>query len=173
MHTTYLTIDGELIDLSDLRPLERAYFEEMVEHWHARIPFAKFADMVVGPPNPILARGHRVTHEVAAHPLYKAVRDLEGRLGVILGELRSEPRDLPADIDPTIDTWLPVSEAAAQRGVSVQSVRLALERGDLIGSSGRPRMVSGRSLARWEVNRTRQRAGRQKSSKKSAAVAPA
>lgn len=173
MHITYTTLDGELIDLSGLSPLEEAYFEEMMANWHGRIPFARFADMVVGPPNPILARGHRVTHEVAAHPLYKAVRDLEDRLGIILEELRADPGDLPADADPTLDTWLPVTDAAAERGVSVQSVRLALERGDLIGTSTRPRMVSGRSLARWEVNRTRQRAGRQKSSKKTAAVAPA
>ncbi len=173
MNITYETLDGELLDLTNLPRAEAAYFEMMMSNWHTRMPFGRFLNMVTGPENPILAPGNRVTHEVAAHPLYKAVRDLEDRLGIILEELRADPGDLPADADPTLDTWLPVTNAAAERGVSEQSIRLALERGDLIGTSTRPRMVSGRSLARWEVNRTRQRAGRQKSSKKTAAVAPA
>lgn len=158
--TTYETLEGELLDLTELPPQEAAFVNEMLDKLRARMPYREFSALVYGPRNPVLAHGHRVTREVAANPVYRAVRDMEDRLAIIHGELRPGPNDLPADTDPVTDSWVPFAKAAEEKGITVSALRLAVERGDVIGTTSRPRLVSARSLARWSVDRVRQGAGK-------------
>jgi len=157
MRMTYTTIEGVVLDLTGLSDEERAFFDCCVAAYRAGTAWATFMNMVRGMENPLLrATGGVITKAVYEHPLYRAARDLEDRLGIQQGFLRW---DSPL-VDPLQDEWVPVSEAAKRKGVSVQAIHLAIGRGELIARGTTRKEVSVHSLARWAPNATRQRAGR-------------
>lgn len=146
-----------MLDLSGLSAEERAFFYRCVAAYRAGAAWAAFMNLVRGMENPLLrATGGVTTQAVYAHPLYRAVRDLEDRLGIQQGFLTW---DAPL-VDPLQDEWVPVSQAAKQKGVSVQAIHLAIGRGELIARGTTRKEVSLHSLERWTPNAARQRAGR-------------
>ena len=155
--STYQTLDGEILDLTRLSPGELKYFNECYHLFAKRGDWGQLSDLVRGPTNPLLGPGRRITREVANHALYKAVRDLEDRLGILTGNLGAEPGDDPT-ADPLSDSLLSVAEAAALKGTTPTAVRKAIARGELIMKPTRPQRVSERSLQLWTVNPVRQRA---------------
>ncbi len=157
---TYTTLDGDVIDLTDLAPHERAFFDECyVAYRDNVVPFGAFLNLVHGDRNPALEPGRRVTRAVAAHPLYRSVRDLEDRVGIAQQALRPGPDDL-VDRDPLDDELIPHAQVAERLGVSLGAVYQAVERGDLVATAGRPSRVSGNSLRHWQVHAGKQHAGR-------------
>jgi hypothetical protein len=167
---TYTTLDGEVLDLSELTTEERAYFDRTYTTFRAgRLRWGPFANLVTGTENPLTrATGGRVTDTVWTHPLFRAVRDLEDRVGYRTGELvfECEADGDPAllEQDPIADTWLPSAQAAREKGVSLAGLHLAIKRGDLIARPAKPGgarlVVSRNSLDRWMPNEKYQAAGR-------------
>lgn len=161
---TYTTLDGVVLDLSDLAPGERAHFDRCYAAYRDGLPFAAFQDLVTGGANPLLAATYgRVTPAVWDHPLFRAIRDLEDRVGIRQGELAPEPNDDP-DSDPMADAWLATADAARSKGVTVPGLHQAIRRGVVIArpdrAARRRLLVSANSLARWVPNGARQAAGR-------------
>jgi hypothetical protein len=167
---TYTTLDGLVLDLTNLTDEERDYFDRSYEAYHADISWGRFNNLVAGPRNPLVrAAGGRVTHAVWDHPLYQALRDLDDRLGIRLGEVApSEGDDL--DSDPLVDEFVSVAEAARRQGVTVKAAHKAIERGDIVAGpampGGKRMQVSVNSLARWTPDPARQRAGRMAAEKR-------
>lgn len=154
---TYTTIEGVVHDLSGLSEEELAYFDRCVAAYRAGVAWPTFMDLVRGMENPLLRpTGGVITQAVYAHPLYRALRDMEDRLGIQQGFLKW---DAPL-VDPLQDEWVPVSQAAKQKGVSVQAIHLAIGRGELVARGTTRKEVSLHSLQRWTPNATRQRSGR-------------
>ncbi len=163
---TYTTLDGRTLDLTDLTAGLKAYFERCVTAFRQGMDWLTFSRLVEGTDNPLVREaGGRITREVWGHPLYQAVRDMEDRLGVAQGELLAEPGD-ETSRDPLADDWLPVSAAAAQKGVTVPGLHKAIARGDVIAhpqkAGGTWLFVSANSLARWTPNPVRQAARRKR-----------
>ena len=160
---TYTTLDGEVLDLANLKEGERAFFERVLALYRADAPYDTVFNLVSGEENPILEPGRRITAAVHAHPLWKAVHDLENRLGIKQGEIGAEPGDDP-DRDPVADEWLSTTEAAAAKGVTVVGLHKAIARGDVVAAPAKPggvrRVVSRNSLDRWTPNAVRQAARR-------------
>jgi hypothetical protein len=154
---TYTTLDGEVLDLAGLTGGERRFLNAVHRIYRERGDWLALTELVNGPDNPVIGPGRRVTREVANHPLYKAVRDLEDRLGILTGNLAPEPGDHPEQ-DPFDDALVSVAAAAAEKGTTTVAVRKAIERGDLVATKARPLKVSQRSLALWVVDSVRQRA---------------
>jgi hypothetical protein len=115
---TYTTIEGQVIDLTDLSPEERAFFERCYAAYRDNMPWLDFSLLAQGEENPIVCAAGKVTRAVMAHPLYMAVRDLEDRVGLRQGELEPLPGQR-WDTDPVDDQWLRVGEAAERKGVTV------------------------------------------------------
>ena len=113
--------------------------------------------------SPVLrTTGGLMTEGVWQHPLTRALRDLDARLGVLQGVYAHDQwTDDPPD--PAADQWIGVKESATRKGVSQVAISHALDRGDLIGRPRRPggkqRVVSLASLERWQPNEVRRRAG--------------
>jgi hypothetical protein len=162
--TTYLTLDTDVLDLSQLSDAERAFFDRCCAAYRAGTAYETFRALVDGPDNPLMRpnRG-RITAAVWQHPLYRAVRDLEDRLGIAQGEVGPAPGD-DLERDPLADEWLPAVEAAAQKGVTLAGLHKAIERGDVVAAPLRPGgvrlKVSRNSLDHWTPNRVRQAARR-------------
>jgi len=161
---TYTTLDGEVLDLGGLTPAEEAFLDVALAKYRDRVPYAQFAAFVYSTANPLLeTTGGRVTPEVYRHPLFRALRDLEDRLGILQGEIGAAPGDLP-DVDPVADEWIPVSIAARVKGVTVAGLHAAIRRGDVIArpakEAGRRLLVSRRSLEGYTPSAHRQQAGR-------------
>ncbi len=132
---TYTTLDGDVLDLSGLSDEELAYLHECLEAVLANEDFVKFSnERVNSAQNPLLrATKGWVTKQAVESPLYWALRDLEDRLGIQQG------RFLPADgnhPDRQLfdDEWLPVTEAARRKGVTVPGLHGAIRRGDVIAA---------------------------------------
>lgn len=90
----YTTLDGEMLDLSTLTDEEVAYFDRCYAAYRDGVAFFTFQDLVTGFQNPLLRDTEgRVTDVVWAHPLFRALRDLEDRLGIGQGELGPDPDD--------------------------------------------------------------------------------
>lgn len=123
----------------------------------ARGPWAELTEAVRGSANPLIGPGRRITREVANHPLHRAVRDLEDRLGILQGVVGAEDGDRP-ELDPLTDSLISINEAAAKKGTSTMAVRKAIARGDLIATQERPQRVSVNSLRQWAVDTVRQNA---------------
>jgi hypothetical protein len=164
---TYTTLDGDVLDLTGLGDYERRFFEQCYAAYHAgKMSWTAFSDVVAGRENPLLRdTGGRITREVMAHPLYLAVHDLEGRVGLRSGELSPAGEDLAGVArDPLEDDWIGPTEAAQRKGVTRAAVHHAISRGALVARSQRPGgawlKVSVNSLARWTPQPSRQRAGR-------------
>jgi hypothetical protein len=160
---TYLTLDGDILDLTSLTGAERAFFERILALWRERAPYDAVRELVSGPENPILEPGCRVTAAVHRHPLWRAVYDLESRLGILQGEIGPAPGD-EAERDPVADEWMPSAQAAAAKGVTLAGLHKAIERGDLVAAPAKPGglrvVVSRNSLDRWTPNPVRQAARR-------------
>jgi hypothetical protein len=85
-------LDGRILDLTELTDEERAYFERCVMAYRDGVSWEMFNRRVEGMDNPLVrAAGGRITDEVWNKNLFRAVRDLEDRLGIQQGEIRSEP----------------------------------------------------------------------------------
>lgn len=159
---TYVTLDRDVIDMTAFTPKERAYFDRCYAAYRDGMRWEAFMDRLVeGDENPLIEPGRRVTRRALDSPLFRALSDLGDRLGIVQDKLAPEPGD-DLHSEPLEDTGLPVPDAAEQAGVSVRAVYGAIDRGDLIATRTRPVRVSRRSLERWTVNRTRQRAGRRR-----------
>jgi hypothetical protein len=154
---TYTTLDGDVVDISELTLAERAFFDRCYAAFQERVDWGDFLNLVHGADNPALEPGKRVTKAAAAKPLYRATRDLEDRDGILTGRLAHEDG---AGVDPLEDSFVSVPQAARLRGVTTRAVYLAIERGDLVASKGRPVQISRRTLDRWVINETRQNARR-------------
>lgn len=99
MQTTlsYRTLGGHTIDLNLRSKDKRSFFERCYELYIAgrsSDDFTQLANLVAGPSNPLVKETHgRITNAVWEHPLFQAVRDLEDRLGIRVGELEEAPGD--------------------------------------------------------------------------------
>ena len=163
---TYVTLDSEVLDLRSLSEEERRHLEICVAAYRAGMDWAAFHDLTSGRGNPqIRNAGGPITRQVWDHPLYRATRDLEDRLGIRQGEVGPRPGD-DIDRDPLADEWIPVAEAATRKGVTVPGMRQAIRRGSVLArpaQSGTSRvLVSGNSLAHWNPDATRQNARRKR-----------
>jgi hypothetical protein len=160
---TYTDLDGEVLDLSTLSDAERIFFERVLALYRADAPYNHVRELISGEDNPILEPGCRITAAVAAHPLWRALRDLEDRLGIKQGYIGAMEGDDP-DRDPVADEWLSTTEAAAAKGVTVVGLHKAIARGDVVAGPAKPggvrRIVSRNSLDRWTPNPVRQAARR-------------
>jgi hypothetical protein len=97
---TYRTLDGAVLDLSELSEAEQAFFRHCEAAYRDGTPWGEFLALVGGQENPLLRpTGGWVTPAVWKHPLYRAVRDLGDRLGIQQGELAPGPRHA-VDRDP-------------------------------------------------------------------------
>ncbi|HEY3363975.1 MAG TPA: hypothetical protein VGK74_02830 [Symbiobacteriaceae bacterium] len=153
---TYTTIDGTVLGLGELVPEEATYFDRCVAAYRAGTAWTAFMSMVRGVENPLLrATGGIITQAVYDAPLFRAVHDLEDRLGIAQGALRW---DAPL-LDPLTDEWITVSQAAEVKGVSVQAIHGAIGRGELVATGTTRKQVSKRSLDAWSPVAIRQRAG--------------
>lgn len=92
MDTYYTTLKGERIDLACLSDTEQAFFWRCYAAYRANMPWGQFANLAERSENPVIAATDGwITSAVHAHPLYKAVRDLEDRLGLKQGKLAPDP----------------------------------------------------------------------------------
>jgi hypothetical protein len=162
---TYTTLDGDVLDLSGLGEDEQSFFARCYVSYRNGQPWESFMKLVRGTANPtIRASGGVLTRTTWNHPLFRAVRDLEDRLGIAQGHIAAAPGD---DVvgDPVADEWIPSVAAARLKGVSLPGLHGAVRRGDVVArraEHGRPRMlVSANSLERWQPNVVRQAARRQ------------
>ncbi|MGH2584819.1 MAG: hypothetical protein ACRDJE_07900 [Dehalococcoidia bacterium] len=164
METTYLTLAGDALDLSNLSDEQRMFFDRCYAAYSENMPWLEFAAMIAGHANPLVreARGW-VTRIVYDHALFQAVRDLEDRLGLRQGELEPED-DVDSEREPLGDEWISVTEAARRKSVTVSGLHQAIARGDVIARPARPGgswlVVSAGSLVAWQPNRRRQAAAR-------------
>lgn len=162
---TYTTLDGQVLDLTDLTDEERAFFDRVYGEYRAGAKWADVSNLIHGLENPLLtATGGRVTAAVWNHPLFQAVRDIEDRVGLLQGHLSPDPGSGDPAADPLRDDFIPAPQAAARKGVTRMGLHQAIRRGDVLArpapDNGRARLlVSVNSLARWQPNRVRQTAG--------------
>ncbi len=168
---THTTIDGDVLDLSDLTAEEAAHLRKATalvmaaleaEDSESVVTWRDFnARFVHTTKNPVLRKTDGfVTRESWSHPLYQALYDLDVRLGIQQGKMRA-PRHKRWLQDPRQDTFVPVSTIATQKDVQVKSVHKAIDRGDLIAHHGHfedgragPKaglMVSLNSAKGWKV----------------------
>lgn len=161
---TYTTLAGAVLDLSVLSADEREYLARCYDAYRGGLAWERFGALAAGPQHPLLrATRGKVTRAVWGHPLYQAVSDLEDRLGVLQGELEPEP-GADAARDPLSDEWIPTSDAAREKGVTLPGLHAAIKRGDVIARTardgGRRLVVSRNSLATWAPDAARQQAPR-------------
>jgi hypothetical protein len=160
---SYTTFRGDILDLSDLSAEERAHFDRCYLAYREGMDMSEYHNQFAyGAANPALqATGGWVTQAVWDSLLFRAVRDLGDRLGMSQGLLLQED---DWQSDPIEDTWVPVAEAAQQKGVTRSGLHAAIERGVLVARPRKPGgthlVVSARSLARWEPMHVRQEVGR-------------
>ncbi|MEX0781037.1 MAG: hypothetical protein WD557_00185 [Dehalococcoidia bacterium] len=157
---TYLTLGGQVLDLTNLAVEELAYLDECLTAYHSGESFEDFSrDRTFSARNPALAPHARVNAQNVDHPLLRAVFDLEARLGIRDGVFGLAPGH-DASTDPMTDTALAVTAAANEKGVTRETVYNAIERGELVATAERPVKVSANSLRGWQPAASRQRAGR-------------
>jgi hypothetical protein len=87
---SYLTLDGEVINLDGLTPEERSFLERCRSAYEAGMDWLDFSLLAQGNENPVVRAQGQVTDSVAGHPLYRAVWDLEMRLGIRQGEVAAD-----------------------------------------------------------------------------------
>lgn len=160
MTQTYTTLDGMVLDLRDLTEEERAFFERCYRGSREGGDWDSLAELVSGSENPLLRpTGGCITRSIAKTVLYRAVRDLEDRAGILSGGLGPKPGDEPAR-DPLEDAWLSPPAAALEKGVSLTGLHNTIKRGDVVAAPTKPGgswlVVSRNSLKHWSPNRRRQ-----------------
>lgn len=108
----YVTLDGAVLDLSGLSDGERAYLDRCVTAYRERIGWEQFRYLTLTAENPLIQQADgQVTPTVWAHPLYRAVRDLETRLGIEQRFVGPDPGDEPGR-EPFTETGVTSVEAA-------------------------------------------------------------
>ncbi len=160
---TYTTIRGVAVSLADLTEEQKNYLAGCYAAYQRGMRSAEFGNrFVFGLENPLLkTTGGMITQEVWDHPLFKAVHDLEFRLGIAQRNYAQED-GIDISSDPFQDEWIPVSRAAAEKGVTPNGIYLAVKRGDIVASQSGVMKVSARSLQNWHPDLIRQ-ASRKKS----------
>lgn len=160
---TYTTLDGDVLDLSGLDGAERAFFDRCYDVFRNRRPYDEIFALVYGAENPLLGDDRRITRAVREQPLWQAVRDLEDRLGIFQDQIGPMPGDEPGR-DPLADEWIPATQAAAEKGVTLAGLHKAIERGAVVAAPAKPGgvrlVVSRNSLGSWTPNPVRQAARR-------------
>ena len=177
---TYVTLEGEVLDLSGIGDEERAFLASCAAGYRAGMSWEGFTYLAEGNTNPLVrAADGRITRDVYHHPVYQAARDMEDRLGIAQGYVGLDP-DLDPDRDPFADDWLPATEAANRAGVTLTGLHKAIARGEVIARPAKPGgtrlVVSANSLARWTPSPARQAAGRKRAAARATstvALAPA
>lgn len=163
---TYLTATGEVLDLSDLSGDERAYFDESLKAYQEDESFETFAQRTYSSDNPALRPNGRVTNETFGHPLFRAVLDMECRLGVRAGVLLLASGS-DVETDPMGDAMLSIAKAAELSRVTRETIYNAIGRGELVATKVRPVRVSANSVRRWKPLAARQAAGRASAAERS------
>lgn len=161
---TYETLDGEVLDLTGLTDEERAHLDRCAGGLAAGLRWADFGNrLVFGRENPLIRDGNGlVTRAAFRHPLFRAIRDMGDRLGIAQNEIGQAPGDEEAQSDPFADGWMTTTEAARRKGVALNSLQAAIDRGDVITRLAKPggswRLVSANSVRRWQPSEARRRA---------------
>jgi hypothetical protein len=107
----YTRVDGQVLDLTQLSDVERTFFRRCHEAYLANMPWAVFTNLAERSENPLIAAtGGWITPQVREHPLYRAVRDLEDRLGIRQGKLVPDAGDGIAS-EPIGGTRIPANQA--------------------------------------------------------------
>ncbi len=133
-----------MIDLRSLTDLERAHLERCVADYYRGLECSAFSRLMESEQNPLLqATGGWIMQAVYEHPLFRAIRDLQYRLGLAQGRIGLDPGNDPAR-DPFADEWIPTAEAAARKGVTLPGLHQAIRRGVVIAA---PITPGGRRLA--------------------------
>jgi hypothetical protein len=100
MARIYTTLEGKLLDLSDLDAEEAAFFARCYNAFRENKDWAELSNLIAGAENPLVRdSGGWITDAVAAHPLFQAVEDLADRLGIRQGDVGPDPGD-DLDHDP-------------------------------------------------------------------------
>ncbi len=116
VYTTYTALDGRVYDLSGLNDEQLAFFERCIAVYRDDAPWITIARLVEGGENPLLhPTGGRVTLEVWDHPLFRAVRDLQDRVGIRQGMVAPSPGDVPERDPLEGDEWLTRSRRPSAR----------------------------------------------------------
>ena len=169
---TYTTLNGEVLDLTALTEEQQEYLDQVIAAYRRDMPYVAFTALTSGPANPLIREAGRITQAVLAHSLYRAVYDLENRLGIRQGEIAASPDD-DLERDPLADEWVPAVEAQRRKGVALSGLHQAIRRGQVIARAAKPGgkrlVVSVNSLARWQPMRSRQMAGRSRAAARRAA----
>jgi hypothetical protein len=161
---TYRTLDGQILDLTGISDELQRYLADCEAAYRAGMPWEQFNVLAEGEGSPLVrATGGWVTRAVWDHPVFRAARDMEDRLGIAQGYIGLDPEIDPAS-DPFADEWIPATAAAAQVGVSLAGLHKAIARGEIIARPAKPGgtrlVVSANSLAQWAPSPVRQAAGR-------------
>lgn len=156
MIKTYTRSDGKVLDLSGLAENELAYFERALAAYRTAVPWFEFCQFTQSAENPALERG-RATIRSIEHPLFLAILDMEGRLGVKQGYLRPAPGHA-IERDPLADAEVSIIDAAREKGVSRQTLYVAIAEGTLVGTKVRPARISKNTLVHWRPQRVRAKA---------------
>ena len=161
---SYTTLDGRVLDLSDITEAGRAFFDRCAELYHEGSGWMTISGLVSSTENPLLRpTGGMITPAVHEHPLFRALEDLGYRAGIREGKVQAGPADDPG-LDPFTDEWITTSAALERKGVVRSGLLAAVKRGAVIARpakvGGSHLVVSVRSLERWQPMEGRQKAGR-------------
>lgn len=114
----YTTLDGSVLDIGALTEPEREYFARCYAAYRAAVPWESFSRLVEGVENPLVrAASGVVTRAVYDHPLFRAVHDLEHRLGIKGGKIGALPGD-EVERDPVDDAHAALAGAASRTSAS-------------------------------------------------------
>ena len=92
--TTYTTLHGQVLDLGSLTEEQHAFLARCYRAYRDGVDWVTFSNLVASTENPLIRdAGGWITPEVWHHPLFRAVRDLEGRLGIQQDYIAQEPDD--------------------------------------------------------------------------------
>ena len=162
---TYMTLDGDVLDLTRFSAREQAYLEQCQVAYRSRAyPWEQFTVLAEGEGSPLVqAAGGWVTRAVWEQPVFQAARDLENRLGMAQGHVGPNSGDVLDGILSRTN-GSPATMAAAEVGVSLHRApqsRCARRNHRSPAKPGGTRLVvSINSLTRWRPSPVRQAAGR-------------
>jgi hypothetical protein len=171
---TYRTLDGYILDLTQISGELQDYLAACEEAYRAGMPWEHFNALAAGEGSPLVrATGGWVTRAVWDHPVFRAARDMEDRLGIAQGYIGLDSNIDPTS-DPFADEWVPATTAAARSGVSLAGLHKAISRGEVIARPAKPGgtrlVVSANSLAQWSPSPVRQAAGRARGAARAATI---
>lgn len=86
--STYRTVRGELLDLTELRPAEIAFLERALELYREGTDSTAFSTFIYGGENPRLTSDRRFPDGVLWHPMIQALGDLLMRLSIAQGKTK-------------------------------------------------------------------------------------